>query len=230
MHMKAIFGIVTLVVVVAVAAGVYGYRPYRTPTADLTEPLPSDMLDASHIASGPSDSLSDTERAALLEMREEEKLAHDVYMALGNTAGVPIFANIARSEQTHTGAVQTLLEQFGIEDPVRDAPAGTFSSPKHAMLYTQLSAQGGVSLEAALRVGALIEDLDIADLERHLAEVRDPAIRTVFENLMRGSRNHLRSFSAQLSARGAVYVPSHISSAEYQAIVSSPRETGPSVR
>lgn len=43
---------------------------------------------------------------------------------------------------------------------------------------------------------------------------------------MKGSRNHLRAFVSQLKSRGIEYVPQYLSPEEYQAIISTPIETG----
>jgi hypothetical protein len=44
------------------------------------------------------------EAASLQFMREEEKLAHDVYVTLYEQWGLRVFNNISRSEQQHTEA------------------------------------------------------------------------------------------------------------------------------
>lgn len=49
-------------------------------------------------------------------MREEEKLARDVYLTFGEKWGLTLFTNIAKSEQTHTDAVKTLLDRYEIKD------------------------------------------------------------------------------------------------------------------
>ncbi len=159
-------------------------------------------------------------------MREEEKLAHDVYVTLYEKWGTQIFTNIAQSEQTHTEAVRSLLELYGISDPVVDSSVGVFVSAEMKDLYTTLTVEGSKSLTDALRVGALIEDMDIVDLQK-LSEATDNAnIKTVYANLMRGSRNHLRSFTAQLSALSATYAPEYLTEAAYTDIVTTERETG----
>ena len=43
-------------------------------------------------------------------MREEEKLARDVYLTLYDIWGTPAFNNIASSEQTHMDAVLMLID------------------------------------------------------------------------------------------------------------------------
>ena len=53
-------------------------------------------------------------------IREEEKLARDVYITLGEQWGLPIFASIAESEQRHMDAFGRLIDKYGLEDPVTD--------------------------------------------------------------------------------------------------------------
>ena len=57
--------------------------------------------------------LSATEKESLLYMREEEKLARDVYNAFYDRYGLRVFSNIATSEQAHMDAVLTLLNRYG---------------------------------------------------------------------------------------------------------------------
>lgn len=104
-----------------------------------------------------SATLSEAEIAGLVYMREEEKLAQDVYLALYAEWGLPIFQNIANSEQTHTDAVKTLLDRYGVEDPAVETAAGEFVNADLQALYDQLTALGEQSLGDALKVGATIE-------------------------------------------------------------------------
>lgn len=176
----------------------------------------------------PSQGISAAEREDLLYVREEEKLARDVYQTLHEQWNLPIFSNIAQSEQTHTEAVRQLLSKYGIADPVTDDTVGVFQNAELAALYTALVAEGMSSIENALTVGAKIEDLDIADLEARSAHTDNEDITLVFGNLTRGSRNHLRSFTSQLSRYGVAYTPSYLSADAYQSIINAPRETGAS--
>ncbi len=165
--------------------------------------------------------LSSNEVADLLHMREEEKLARDVYLALYDKWGLRVFQNIARAEQTHMDAVGDLLKTYGIPDPVaktKDA-RGVFESPKLQDLYKQLVAQGSASEIEALKVGATIEDLDIKDLNEAISRTTHSDIQQVYENLKRGSENHMRAFMSNLRARGADYTPQYISEAEFQQIL-----------
>lgn len=174
----------------------------------------------------PSEALSEGETDGLLLMREEEKLARDVYQTLYEKWGLQIFANIAQSEQTHTEAVRDLLEKYNVTDPVTDDTIGVFKNETMQKLYTDLVAQGKGSEVAALTVGATIEDLDINDLQDLITETDNQDIKLVYENLVRGSRNHLRAFTRQLEMRGEAYEPQYISATDYQSIIDSSQETG----
>jgi len=167
--------------------------------------------------------LTQAEKDMLLQMREEEKLAHDVYVYMYNLYGLNIFNNISNSEQIHMGKVLELLNKYGLEDPALPNP-GEFSSQELQDLYNQLIAQGEISLIDALKVGATIEDLDIYDLEEFSTQTENSDILAVFDNLSCGSRNHMRGFYNQLTNNGATYTPQFISQQEYDDIVNSPHE------
>jgi rhodanese-related sulfurtransferase len=187
----------------------------------------SDMIDGASLVSVTQPSkLSSDELAGLILMREEEKLAHDVYTTLGDTWGLKIFDNIAASEQTHTDAMKALLASYDIEDPVRDTTIGVFTAPTMQKLYTDLTSQGKASLVDALIVGATIEDLDINDLETLKQSTTKPDILATYNNLQKGSRNHLRAFVRNIQARGSTYTPQYISANEFSSIISSPQERG----
>ncbi|WP_298292016.1 DUF2202 domain-containing protein [Thiomonas sp.] len=181
---------------------------------------------STQLASLPASPLSTEEANALLFMREEEKLARDVYLLLGTQWGQKVFSNIAASEQQHMDAVALLLTRYALPDPAAGMAAGTFSSAELQQLFNALTAQGQASLVAALTVGATIEDLDIKDLQTRLAQTDNADVQLVFNELMKGSRNHLRAFIGQLSTLGVGYTPQYISQAEFDAIVGSPMETG----
>jgi hypothetical protein len=159
-------------------------------------------------------------------MREEEKLAHDVYLTLGTKWNLPVFTNIAGSEQTHTDAVKALLVHYGITDPVTGASIGVFTNPALQKLYSDIVATGEKSLVSALSVGVTIEDLDIHDLEKRIVQTNTADIKAVYENLMKGSRNHMRSFYGQLTSRGGSYQVQYITATEFAEIVGSAKETG----
>ena len=155
---------------------------------------------------GGGTALTPAEEQGLLFMREEEKLARDVYQYFDGLYDLPIFANIASSEQRHMDSVLTLLDRYELEDPAAGKEPGEFTNEALQTFYDQLIAQGSASLEAALGAGVLIEQTDIQDLEASLLSVAHNDIRRVYENLLRGSQNHLAAFQSNLdgSADGTV--------------------------
>lgn len=157
---------------------------------------------------------------ALAFMREEEKLARDVYLALADTWSLPIFSRIAASEQTHMDAVKTLLERYNVADPAAATAPGVFVNPDLQLLYTQLVARGAGSLADALAVGAAIEEIDIGDLRERTTSTLPSDIARVFTQLRQGSENHLRAFAGQWEAQtGELYTPQYLDAASYQSIV-----------
>lgn len=163
--------------------------------------------------------LTTFETTSLQYMREEEKLARDVYLSLYNRWGVPIFNNIASSEQTHTDTIAGLLEKYNIEDPVTSDEIGAFTNPAFTELFNLLVETGSQSYEAALMVGAEIEELDIADISEQLNVIKKRDITQVYGNLLEGSANHLRSFYDLIVQGGFEYTPSHISQEEFDDII-----------
>jgi len=178
------------------------------------------------IASIPKQDLDATEIEQLAFLREEEKLARDVYTELYAQWGTPIFNNISQSEQRHFDALQVLLERYGLTDPASNNEKGYFQNSELQTLYSELVSQGETSLSAALRVGATIEDLDIHDLNKALASTDNDDLKTVYQNLLQGSQNHIRAFVGRLEAIGESYEAQYISAAELTEILAKPDNAG----
>jgi len=159
-------------------------------------------------------------------MREEEKLARDVYRTFYGIWGLPVFDNISESEEVHTTKVQDLLEKYRLADPVVDDTTGVFVNQDLAALYGALIDEGSQSSLKALYVGAAIEEIDMIDLQEAIDETDNPDIQTVYENLMSGSRNHLRAYVAQIESLGVVYEAQYLPQDEVDSIVDSPVERG----
>lgn len=170
--------------------------------------------------------LSSEEMAALFYMREEEKLAHDVYLTLYERWGLDVFQNISNSEQTHMDAIKNLLDRYGLSDPAQK-DVGAFSDQTLQELYDELVVRGSQSLAEALKVGAAIEEIDILDLRERIARTDKSDIQRVFSNLLRGSGNHLRAFVNELITQtGEIYEPQYLTVDEYQSIISGASQTG----
>ncbi|HPA08393.1 MAG TPA: DUF2202 domain-containing protein [Methanoregulaceae archaeon] len=149
---------------------------------------------------GQATPLTDDEKYWMTYMREEEKLARDVYLSLGARWNLPLFTNIAQSEQVHMDSVKTLLDRYGIPDPAAGKAQGAFTDPALQDLYDDLIAQGSASPVEALKAGVIVEETDIADLNKALATTEKNDIRTVYNNLLQGSMNHLNAFQSNLAS------------------------------
>ena len=178
------------------------------------------------MAALPVEALNVVEKDSLAFMREEEKLAHDVYALLdlrwGSTTRV--FGSIATSEATHAEAVRQLLLRYSLSDPAATSAAGQFQNTTLQGLYTQLTTAGAISLVDALKVGAAIEEIDMVDINKALLGIDNQDIVLVYQNLLKGSRNHLRSFVANLLNQGVTYVPQYMGVVDYSAIIATPIE------
>jgi hypothetical protein len=139
-----------------------------------------------------------TEAEHILFIKQEEKLARDVYQAMYARWGHTTFKNIAVSEQQHMDSMDGLITRYGLTDPTPAEP-GKFTIPELQALYDELIARGNESLEQALRVGVLIEETDIVDIQEALDATKVTAIRRVLTNLQNGSYNHLSAFNAALA-------------------------------
>ena len=139
--------------------------------------------------------LNDAEKATLVFMREEEKLARDVYITMFEKWDDKIFSNISASEQRHMDALLQLLVKYGVPDPAAGLAIGEFKNPELQKAYDELVAQGEMSLQDALRVGRLIEEMDIEDLLAAIDETSKTDLDRIYGNLLNGSYNHLRAFT-----------------------------------
>ena len=148
---------------------------------------------------------------------EEEKLARDVYVKLLQTSGLTVFRNISQSENQHMQAAARLMGAANL----KDVP-GNFSDPEFQKLFSTLVTTGSRSPVDALLVGAKIEEMDIADLQKLIAGTSDPQVQKVLGQLLKASGNHLRAYTSQLKMQGVTYTPQILSPQDYAAILSSP--------
>lgn len=177
-----------------------------------------------------TDSLTPVEADALLFMREEEKLARDIYTAMEAKWKLRPFTNIKSSEETHMSALLYLIERYELKDPVGTNGPGQFVDHALQNLYNDLLQKGNASVNDALTVGAIIEEVDIVDLKVRSLASDNQDINYVYEQLMLGSRNHLRAFVKNLRSRGVIYTPQYLSQEEYDAIIAGANENGNAAR
>lgn len=164
--------------------------------------------------------LSQEEIDDLKFLREEEKLARDVYVyAYGKYPANIIFNSISQSEQKHMNSVLNLMDKYGISDSA-STEIGVFNNSNLQTLYNNLIAQSNISLVEALKAGATIEDLDINDIDDFIGNTSKSDLLSVYDNLTCGSKNHIRSYTSQLSSNGVTYIPQFISVDYYNTILS----------
>lgn len=224
---RILLGAAAVVAVVGIGAVAYAAVNESTPVlvdaAPVAAPAPAvETVPAAAATSG----LSESEGDGIVFMREEEKLARDVYLTLADIWGYSIFTNIASAEQTHMDSVLGLIETYGLEDPVGDNAIGVFVNAELQQMYEDLVALGSESSEAAFEVGALIEEVDIEDLAIYLESPVPADVATVYERLLSGSENHLRAFISQLGSAGVDYEPSVLDVETYDKIISSEPQRG----
>lgn len=167
----------------------------------------------------------DTEEQRWMLMLAEEKLARDVYAFFDTRWNKPVFANISQSESHHMERVASIFERKGYSLPATGMAnePGVFEIAEIQSLYHELTTAGTVSLEAALKVGAWIEEKDIVDLTSMIADEQDADVRHILTALLDASHNHLRAFVRQL---GNHYEPQLLSAATFEAIIKANDEKG----
>ena len=193
---------------------------------------PMGFLGTDALAAGPQGGrgvrvqpLSADEAATLTFMREEEKMARDVYLNMAARWALPPFANIAKSEQQHMDAIKAKLDKYGLPDPAKPE-IGAFKNAEIQALYDELMDRGETSYLEALWVGGLIEEVDIEDIDNAIAATSHADLAQVYGNLLRGSRNHLRAFASAIERQGEVYKAQHLDQETVDAIIDSPMERG----
>jgi hypothetical protein len=169
-------------------------------------------------------------------MREEEKLARDVYQTLGTMyPDSKIFGKIDDSEQQHTTAVKTIIENYGYQDPNTNDNVGTFTGEDYGWYFTEkyneLVERASISELEALYVGAFIEELDMMDINQCPQVIVETGngindvsecgkvytdnadVQKLYSNLLHGSDSHLEAYVQNIEK--------HIGEGNYQAQVLS---------
>lgn len=206
------------------------------------------LVVSANAVSGPRGTreLDRVEASHLTFMREEEKLARDVYLTLAEVhPNQSAFNTIATtSEQTHTDTMRDKLVQFNLPDPNPDAnnlPAsiGIFLGAEWGGYFTEkfnaLTEMGRASELDALYVGALIEELDMRDIAVcpvvmidagypdpcGLEHTDEKALINAYRSLIDGSENHLRAFVGKIEDVIGVgnYEAQYLTQAEVDAIL-----------
>lgn len=169
----------------------------------------------------PAQYLPRVNKATLAVMHEQQKLARDVYCVLYGKWSLRVFDEISAAEQNHMQAVKALLEQYDVADPVErnaDEP-GTFVYKPFQGLYDSLVVVGTASLEGALRAGALVEEMDIMDLQKAVQATGAEDLKATYKYMMMASERHLLTFARQLKKLGVTYEPVLLSRKDYDRLI-----------
>lgn len=142
----------------------------------------------------PQGELTARQKATLVAMVEEEKVAHDLYVAFAAEYDAVIFDRIASAETQHLTIVRALLARYGLTDPTAGLADGQFGDPTAQATYDRLLAQGQASLASALQVGRTVEQTDIDDLRAALEGLAAPDVTQAYQSLLRASQHHLAAF------------------------------------
>ncbi len=145
--------------------------------------------------------LTDEQLDTLVFIYQEEKVARDTYITLGDIySNQTVFANIQESEQEHIDKAEGLCDTYGADTSgINEQKVGEFVVPVLQELYDTLVAQGSVSELAALNVGEYVELTDIDDLEHAQIGMPSDVVNT-YENLKEGSLSHLAAFRDAIDA------------------------------
>ena len=146
--------------------------------------------DLTGVASG---TVTAAQKTKLAAMAEEEKLAHDLYVAFGDKYGIP-FSRISNAETRHLTEVRIVLKRYAIADPTAEKAAGSFATASTQQLYNKLLAQGTASVDGANTTARTVESTDITDLKAAATDVTAPDVTQVYKNLLAASERHLVAF------------------------------------
>jgi hypothetical protein len=133
---------------------------------------------------------------ALRYIREEVKLARDLYKALAGIWQLDVFKKAVNSKQSLMDAVSYLLKQHGIDEP--EEAACKYANADLRELYSYLIDQGKVSRNNAIDVTILIEQTVIADLNDVILQTNEKDVQKVLTLLMKGSEKHLHALDPYL--------------------------------
>lgn len=188
--------------------------------SDLSAVSQSDILNPNDFVSN-TQAFSDEERNNIKKISDDEYLAYATYKYICDKYDIDIFNNIAKSELTHYNTIFNLIKN----DPESQNKFNDmFIFAETQSLYDTLTAQADISVLEALKVGLKIEELDIKDLETIKNTTTNSELNNIYNNLQKGSRNHLRSLYKVLSRYGESYTPEHLTQDELNSIILSPME------
>ncbi len=165
--------------------------------------------------------ITETEAGDLQLLREEEKLARDLFRDWSDRS--ELFGAVAHSKQLHFEIVGALLQRHQVTDRTLGGE-GLYVFPQLQTLHQELLARGGSTELEALAAGAELHERDLVGLEEAAGRSQLEDVRASLAEIQRGARNHLRGCVEELALQGVDYAPRLLSPEAFAAIINSPRE------
>lgn len=192
---------------------------------ETTEIKPNCQYPNQLIAQYPQQELSTDEISHLLYLRGVEKVAYDVYDSLSHRWQYQHFSNIEHEESAHQDLITTLLAKYQIADPyIAHSARGVYQEQALLDVFSLLVSQGLQSFSSALQVSVMIEEFEIKELQRLLIATDNTDVQFVYQNLLKDSRNQLRTFMTVLNQQGQTYNPQYLTLDAFNQIVNTPKE------
>jgi hypothetical protein len=166
-----------------------------------------------------SNKLSESETKGIKHIYEVEKVARDVYKYFYDKFATPVQNVISGSEQNHMDIMKELIDKYNLGDPAKGLGYGEFSNTELRQLYADLLGRGSTSEIDALSTSAAIEEFDILEIRKNVTNTNGDDLASAYQQLMTGSENHLRIFTAKLKEKAVEYKPQYLTQQEYNQIV-----------
>lgn len=112
-----------------------------------------------------------------------------------------------------------MLQKHISPSPNFDGRVNEFVKQGLVSLFDNLLTQGKLSSLEALYVGAAIEEVDMLDLQQAIDKADSSHVRRMYENLLSGSRNHLRTYIKQIESQGKAYEALFLSQNEIDVVM-----------
>lgn len=169
--------------------------------------------------------LSADEIEFLFAIREDEKVARDLYTSFSALypASVQI-AKIKTAEDSHIACIEAVLDYYEISYPAMTA-TGVFEDAERQALYNDLVDKSATLLET-FGTMAVIEEETVLAYKSVQSEITNENISLVVANMIKASSNHLKAAVRQITALGGSYTPSYLSAEEFDAIINSSFQNG----
>ncbi|WP_417591478.1 DUF2202 domain-containing protein [Owenweeksia hongkongensis] len=163
--------------------------------------------------------LSETQKTHLVNLYEEEKLAHDLYTEFYAAHGYTPFSHHIEAEAKHMTLVDEVLTLYGISRATLGF--GLFENEGYQKNYNEWLAKGVSDSVHSCYIAAYIEEMDILDLMEGIQLAETTEIKDLNETLKSGSENHLRAYNKFLKMEFNIdYTPQLMSQELFDKIIS----------